>query len=72
MNDKFFMRVAPLVKNMEAWNAFVALIEHEIDKSLSKLRGKPNSEEALRISAEYSLLNRLLDRQKLILDAEKN
>jgi len=71
MDKMYFNAVAPLVKNMEAWKAFLVLLEHQKSLVLKQLIGKPNAEEALRLSAEYSMLERLSRQQDIIINAEK-
>ena len=72
MNKQFINDIAPIIKDMRVWNAFVILINHQLDKTVAELEGKHSSDDLIRISAKYSLLQQLLKQQEIILNAEKS
>lgn len=60
MKDLLILRsITPLIKDKIAWDAFMALLEHEESKCADKLSGKQNSEELIRINAEFMLIQKL-------------
>ena len=72
MDKKFFNEVSPLIKNMPAWKALLALLEHQKSKAVDKLVGTPSADELFRISGELNAIAKLEKMQDVILNAEKN
>lgn len=52
-------KVAALIKDSNAWDAFIALLDHHQYKIVKGLEGKVDTEELIRINAEYRLIERL-------------
>jgi hypothetical protein len=52
-------KVAALIKDINAWNAFIALLDHHQYKCIRKLDSIADTEELIRINAEYRLIERL-------------
>ena len=46
MNDRFLNEVSPIVKDKLAWDAFLAILAFEENKTLAKLNGPKDIEEA--------------------------
>ena len=64
-------KIAPLIKNMEAWNAFLLLLQHEEAKLLLAMVRKPNTEELWRIAGKCELLQQLKRTQEKLIALEK-
>ena len=64
-------KLAALIKDFNAWEAFVALIDHHQAKILKKLEAINSSDELIRINAEYRLLEELRKARERWLDIEK-
>jgi hypothetical protein len=72
MNKKFFNDVAPIIKNMQNWQAFIAIIDHQKEKLVKELETPQSSEDLIRANAKYMLLNHLTKLRDNVIDAEKN
>lgn len=72
MNKKFINELSPLIKDSQSWTAFLCLMDHQINKTINKLEGKPSTEDLIRINAEYNLLQLLKKQRDIIINAEKS
>ncbi len=70
-NDRRLGKVSPLIKNMAAWEAFLALIDYEESKLLGFLLGRPDHDTLVRVAGKYELLQELKRAQERILGIEK-
>lgn len=56
LKHKDLNRLAPLIKDLQAWEAFNFLLDHEEAKLLLELVRKPSVEELHRIAGKMELL----------------
>lgn len=59
MDPKDLSKIAPLIKDANAWNAFLAVLDHQEAKSLKRLEAICVAEELIRINAEVRLIHQL-------------
>lgn len=71
MDEKLINQLAPLIKDMRAWNAFITLMNYHEDKTLKVFRGSVTAEEALKVAAVFKFIQELKGQQKLWLDIQK-
>ena len=72
IDKKVWKAIAPLISNMTAWNAFLALIDHEKEKITHKLKITVPTEELIRLNAEYTLLEKLTRTRETLINIEKD
>lgn len=72
LRAKDLYKLAPLVKNAEAWEAFMFLLEHEEAKLMLALLGKPVVDELIRISGKFEFIKHLKNARQIFLDMEKD
>ena len=63
--------VAPVTKDKEAWEAFLAILEHEEMKQFYKLRGAPTTEQLHQIAGAVNLLHSMKKLRDNMLASEK-
>lgn len=71
LRHKDLNRVAPLIKNLEAWNAFMVLLDHEEAKLMLELLRKPIAEDLYRLSGRMELINNLRKAKERLLAIEQ-
>ena len=59
MNDRFLNEVSPIIKDKVAWDAFLAILAYEENKTLAKLNGPKEIDELYRINAVYTFIQQL-------------
>ncbi len=64
-------KIAPLIKDYAAWEAFIALLDHEQAKCIKKLQTVQDPNELIRINAEYRLIEQLRKARDNWLDIER-
>lgn len=71
MDPKDLNKIAPLIKDANAWNAFLIILDHQEAKALKKLEAICIAEELIRINAEVRLINQLRKARDNWLEMEK-
>ena len=70
--DKSILQaIAPVIKNKEAWDAFIAILDYEESKLCHKLRGEPTTDQLHRLAGASNLLHALRSLRDNMLAAEK-
>ena len=72
MTVKDLNKVAGLIKDIRAWEAFLHVLDMEEAKLVGKLISDLSTEELLRLNAEYKLIQRLRKTRDTWLSMEKN
>lgn len=72
LRQKDLNKIAPLIKNLDAWNALMVLLDHEEAKLMLNLLRKPIVEDLYRISGRMELINSLRTaREKLLAEEQE-
>lgn len=72
MTVKDLNKVAGLIKDIRAWEAFLHVLDMEEAKLVGKLISDLTAEELIRLNAEYKLIQRLRKTRDTWLSMEKN
>lgn len=70
-DHKDLASISPLVKDSNAWNAFIYLLEHERDVINNKLNTPVDPEELIRINGVCRFIEQLKKTRETALRAEK-
>lgn len=71
MQLKDLNKLAPLIKDKAAWDAFVYLLEDMELEVIAKLTGNPTEYQLIRISGQYNLLQTMYKARDNALALEK-
>lgn len=71
MQPKELNKIASLVKDSQAWNAFIYLLDDEEKKVVVRLMGKPSEYDLISIAAQYNLIQNLRRARENALVMEK-
>lgn len=71
MDKKFLRDISPLTKDKFAWDAFIALLDHQKEELLIRLKTHVDVDELLKINGQFILIEKL-SRTKEYTDREQH